>query len=85
MSDGEEVRITSQAGSSTVPILLNEDIRVGVVSLPNGWGHKGGSLSRSNKIGGVNSNELTSHDDVEALAGMSILNGVPFRMTRLVT
>ena len=54
-----------------------------MVSVPNGWGHQGGSWRRSNSFGGVNSNELANPDDVEAIAGMSIINGVAVRMERL--
>lgn len=82
VAEGDLVRLVSAAGSITLPISIQESIREGVVSVPNGWGHKGGSWQRANELRGVNSNELVSHDDVEAIAGMSILNGVPIRMQR---
>ncbi|WP_084541356.1 molybdopterin-containing oxidoreductase family protein [Nocardioides alkalitolerans] len=82
VSDGEEVRLTSRVGSVVVPAAITEDIRPGVVSVPNGWGHRGGSWQRANAIGGVNTNDLVDPCDVEAVAGMSILNGVPIRMER---
>lgn len=81
--NGDKVRLVSRSGSIVVPIAIVDTIRPGVVSVPNGWGHKGVSRSRSNSFGGANSNELVSPDDVEAIAGMSILNGVPVRMERL--
>jgi anaerobic selenocysteine-containing dehydrogenase len=83
VKDGDEVRLVSAAGSITVPISVRDSIRPGVVSLPNGWGHRGGSWERANAFKSANSNDLVSHDDVEAIAGMSILNGVPLRMERL--
>jgi anaerobic selenocysteine-containing dehydrogenase len=81
--DGDAVRLVSQSGSIVVPISIVDTIRPGVVSVPNGWGHNGGSWKRANWFGGANSNELVIPDDVEAVAGMSILNGVPIRMERL--
>lgn len=81
--DGDNVRLVSRAGSIVVAIAIVDTIRPGVVSVPNGWGHQGGSWRRSNSFGGANSNELVSPNDVEAVAGMSILNGVPVRMERL--
>jgi formate dehydrogenase len=83
VKDGEDVRLVSSTGSIIVPIIIRDDIRSGVVSVPNGWGHAGGSWSRANAIKGVNSNDLVSPDEVEAIAGMSILNGVPVRMERI--
>jgi formate dehydrogenase len=83
VTTGDEVRLVSQSGSIVVSIIVVDTIRKGVVSVPNGWGHGGGSWSRANRIKGANSNELVSHQDVEAIAGMSILNGVPIRMERI--
>jgi formate dehydrogenase len=53
----------------------------GVVALPHGWGHKGG-WNVANEAGGVNVNLLASSDpdDLEPLAGMAFLNGIPVRL-----
>jgi hypothetical protein len=64
---------------------LTEDLKQGVVAVPHGWGHKGtGGWRRANAAargGGVNVNLLTSSapEDLERLAGMAVLNGVPVR------
>lgn len=81
--NGETVRLVSAVGSIEVPVRISDSIRPGVVSVPNGWGHKGGAWRRANRIAGANTNELVNHDDVEAVAGMQILNGVPIRMERI--
>ena len=60
--------------------MLTKDIVAGTVAVPHGWGHTGtGGWKVANQAGGVNVNRLTSSDpaDVEALAGMSWLTGVP--------
>jgi hypothetical protein len=50
----------------------------GTVALPHGWGHRGG-WSLANAAGGVNVNLLASSEpeDLEPLAGMAFLNGIP--------
>ena len=59
----------------------------GTIAVPHGWGHKGtGGWKLANSAGGANVNQLMSSDpnDVEALAGMSWLTGVPVeRLARL--
>ncbi|MCW1957159.1 MAG: hypothetical protein KIH64_001150, partial [Mycobacterium sp.] len=61
-----------------------EDIVVGTVAIPHGWGHRGGGWRLANEVGGVNVNELTSNDpeDVESLSGMAWLTGVPIEVER---
>jgi hypothetical protein len=63
---------------------LTADVMRGTVAIPHGWGHEGG-WTRANAAGGANSNALTSSEppDLEALAGMSILNGIPVRLRSL--
>jgi formate dehydrogenase len=48
------------------------------VALPHGWGHNG-SWQRANAAGGATSNFLASSrpEDVEALSGSTVLNGIP--------
>jgi len=59
-------------------VLVTEDMTPGTVALPHGWGHRGG-WSLANAAGGVNVNLLTSAEpeDLEPLAGMAFLNGIP--------
>lgn len=84
VGDGDEVRLESPAGTITVPVVVVDSIRRGVVSVPNGWGHAAaaGPWTDSHATQGANSNVLVDPDDVEAVAGMSILNGIAVRMTR---
>jgi formate dehydrogenase len=53
----------------------------GTVALPHGWGHRGG-WQVANAAGGANSNVLASAEaeDLEPLAGMAFLNGIPVRL-----
>jgi len=56
----------------------------GTVALPHGWGHRGG-WRLANRHAGVNVNLLSSSDveDLEPLAGMAFLNGIPVRVEPL--
>jgi anaerobic selenocysteine-containing dehydrogenase len=80
IADGNAVRISSANGVIEVPVTLSGDIMPGTVAVPHGWGHGGkGRWRLANRAGGVNVNQLMSSEpaDVESLAGMAWLTGVP--------
>jgi anaerobic selenocysteine-containing dehydrogenase len=82
--DGDRVRIASPYGEIELPVIVTKDIVAGVVAVPHGWGHKGtGGWQVANGAGGANVNELMSSapEDLEKLAGMARLTGVPVRVT----
>ncbi|MHC9293073.1 molybdopterin-containing oxidoreductase family protein [Mycobacterium sp. LTG2003] len=83
LSDGDEICVRSPYGKIAVAVSLTTDIVPGTVAIPHGWGHKGsGGWHIANRAGGANVNKLMSSDpaDVEALAGMSWLTGVPVQV-----
>jgi formate dehydrogenase len=63
-------------------VTVTDEVMPGTVAVPHGWGHRGGGWRRANRAGGANVNVLTSSDpaDLERLAGMAHLNGVPIRL-----
>ena len=65
-----------------VPVRVTDEMTPGTVALPHGWGHRGG-WQLANENAGVNVNLLASSDpdDLERLAGMAHLNGIPVRVT----
>jgi formate dehydrogenase len=81
LAEGGDARITSGAGEVVVPVTLTDEMIPGTVALPHGWGHAG-SWRRANAAGGATSNFLASSrpDDVEALSGSTVLNGIPVRI-----
>jgi formate dehydrogenase len=81
LAEGDEARITSTAGEVVVPITITDEMIRGTVALPHGWGHDG-SWQRANAAGGATSNFLASSrpEDVEALSGSTVLNGIPVRI-----
>ncbi len=82
LKDGGLARLESKSGAVEVPVAVTDEMTPGAVALPHGWGHSGGwRLANSNA--GVNVNLLASGqpDDLEALAGMAHLNGIPVRVS----
>ena len=79
---GGRVLIVSPFGRIETEALLTDEVRAGTIAVPHGWGHAGGSWRRANQAGGANVNILTSDriENLERLAGMSHLNGVPVRL-----
>jgi formate dehydrogenase len=86
LEDGGRARIESKAGAVEVPVLVTDEMTQGSMALPHGWGHRGGGWQLANSNPGVNFNRLASSDpdDLEALAGMAFLNGIPVRVSPLV-
>ena len=81
LEDGGTARLASKSGEVEVPVRVTDEVRTGVVALPHGWGHRGG-WQVANAAGGVNVNVLASAEaeDLEPLAGMAFLNGIPVRV-----
>ena len=73
--------IASKSGSLEVPVTVTDEMKPGTVALPHGWGHRGG-WKLANAAGGANVNVLASGEpeDLEPLAGMAFLNGIPVRV-----
>jgi anaerobic selenocysteine-containing dehydrogenase len=81
LSDGERCRITSAHGSIVIDAALTDEVKAGTIAVPHGWGHSGGWRLAS-AAGGANVNLLSSSDpgELEHLAGMAHLNGIPVRL-----
>jgi anaerobic selenocysteine-containing dehydrogenase len=79
LTDGSDAVIASRVGSVTAPVEVTEEVPVGVVSLPHGWGHDmAGTRSQvASKRPGVNSNLLTDPELLDPLSGNAVLNGIP--------
>lgn len=69
--DGQLVQVSSRVAAVKVQVLGSLDMMPGVVSLPHGWGHAGP---------GVSANDLTDEQQVDALSGNAVLNGVPVQV-----
>ena len=82
LDDGAQAQLSSKAGSIQVPVKVTDEMTPGTVALPHGWGHRGGSWQLANEHGGANINLLAGSEpeDLEKLAGMAFLNGIPVRL-----
>src|SRR5690606_5237763 len=76
---GQEVRITSEAGSVVAPSEITRKIRPGVVSLPHGWGHQPEDirLDIAKRHPGGNFNALAPADMIDPASGNAVVNGIP--------
>jgi anaerobic selenocysteine-containing dehydrogenase len=86
IGDGDTVQVRSPYGQIALPVALTADIVPGTIAVPHRWGHTGtGGWRLANRAGGANVNQLMSSNpnDVEKLAGMSWLTGVPVEVERL--
>ncbi len=81
LANGDTCRVSTTHGFVELPAFVTDEVGPGTVAIPHGWGHNGG-WQIANAAGGVNVNEMlsTDIDDVERLAGMAHLNGVPVRI-----
>jgi anaerobic selenocysteine-containing dehydrogenase len=82
VEDGELCRISSAHGAIELPARLTDEVKPGTIAVPHGWGHRGGGWRTANGAGGANVNLLASSDpdDLERLAGMAFLSGIPIRL-----
>ncbi|GGU02237.1 molybdopterin oxidoreductase family protein [Streptomyces violascens] len=85
LADGTDVRITSEGGAVAAPVEITDSVRVGVVSLPHGWGHSrpGSRLAVAADRPGVNVNQLLDGSRFDPLSGTSVLNGFPVEVVPL--
>jgi anaerobic selenocysteine-containing dehydrogenase len=81
IADGDVVRVTSDAGTISVACEVTDAVRVGVVSLPHGWGQslEGVELDVATDIVSVNTNVLVP-STVDPLSGNAVLTGVRVRV-----
>ena len=82
IEDGAPCRISSPHGTIELPAKVTDEIVAGTVAVPHGWGHQSGGWSIAREAGGANVNALSSSEpeDLEKLAGMAHLNGIPIRI-----
>ncbi|MGB5811858.1 MAG: molybdopterin-dependent oxidoreductase [Polyangiales bacterium] len=76
---GAMVEVRSQVASVRLPVELTDEMMVGSVALPHGWGHQeADGLSVASQTTGANVNLLAADgpDQLEFFSGMAQLNGI---------
>ncbi|MGB5697892.1 MAG: molybdopterin-dependent oxidoreductase [Polyangiales bacterium] len=79
IESGAMVEVRSPVASVRVPVELTEEMMVGAVALPHGWGHQAADgLSVASKTTGANVNLLAADgpEQLEPFSGMAKLNGI---------
>lgn len=79
---GDVAVLESRVHSGPLRVHVSDEMRPGVVSLPHGWGHAQSAPWQqvAGRHPGVSANDWTDDQEVEAIVGQSILNGVPVRL-----
>ncbi|MEP2717893.1 molybdopterin oxidoreductase family protein [Pseudophaeobacter sp.] len=84
LEDGQEVLIESAVGQVALPVEITEDIAPGVVSIPQGWGQRQGTLGAATRVQTVSINDLTDDSRIDPVSGNAAFNGVPVRASAVV-
>jgi anaerobic selenocysteine-containing dehydrogenase len=87
LATGALARVTSRVGEIVVPVEVTGAMRVGVVSLPHGWGHgRPGVLLRvAGTRPGASINDLTDDLAVDAPSGNAAFSGVRVGVAAVVS
>jgi len=80
ISDGEQVRLSTRAGTETVEVAISKLTRPGMVLLPQGFG-----LEFEGQCVGVNVNRLTSAGHRDRIAATPYHRRVPCRVEKIST
>ncbi len=84
VESGAMVEVRSSVAAVQLPVKLTDDMMVGAVALPHGWGHQDADgLRVATKTRGVNVNLLAEDgpDRLEYFSGMAKLNGIWVEVT----
>ena len=78
LQDGDLAEVSSRVGQVQLPVEFTDEMMLGVVSLPHGWGHgrAGTRLEVASAHAGVSANDVTDDQYIDVLSGNAALNGV---------
>jgi anaerobic selenocysteine-containing dehydrogenase len=85
LAEGDVAEIRSATGKIRLPVVLDEDLMVGVIAVPHGWGHaRADGLAVAQAAAGENANALSPDgpEACEALSGMARLTAIPVELER---
>ncbi len=74
LADGQTVRLTSDVGHIDVALEVSDEMRVGTVAVPHGWGHRNTGWQHANSLPGANVNDLHDPELVDTFTGTAALN-----------
>lgn len=82
--DGNEVIVTNENGTVVANLVINDDLREGVVAMTHGWGHANNPrLQLAHNHPGTNVNALlpTGAGSFDPLSNMSFMTGIPVNVS----
>jgi anaerobic selenocysteine-containing dehydrogenase len=84
LAAGDVALVESRVGRVTVAVEVTDEMRLGVVCLPYGWGHDAPGARLRVAVGrpGVNTNILTDGAVHDSVSGNAVLNGIPVTVSR---
>ena len=84
LNQDEIAVVESAVGRVELPVEISDDIMLGVVSIPHGYGHhrKQTKLSVANENAGVSINDLTDAKCVDPISGNAAFSGQKVTVTR---
>ncbi len=83
--DGAQAILRNPQGQIEVQVEISDQMMLGVISLPHGWGHDlpGSQLSLAQQRPGANLNALLSDQIRDPLSGNAVLSGVAVELVAL--
>lgn len=74
LAQGDVVRVASEIGQIDIPVDISDEMRVGTVAVPHGWGHRKTGWLHANTLPGANVNDLHDPDRVDTFTGTAAVN-----------
>jgi anaerobic selenocysteine-containing dehydrogenase len=83
LADGDRARVSSASGAFEAEVHVTDEMRVGVISLPHGFGHRvdGARLRVAYQQPGVNVNLASDPSFLDVPSGNAAFNGVAVQVT----
>ena len=85
LATGEKARVRSKSGEIVTEVEVSDEMMMGVVSLPHGFGHTrpGSRTPVATRLQpGANANQLTDEGPLDVPSGTHIANGIPVEVAR---
>jgi anaerobic selenocysteine-containing dehydrogenase len=74
LTQGDTVRVASAVGHVEIPLDISDEMRVGTVAVPHGWGHRNTGWRHADTLAGANVNVLHDPDQVDTFTGTAAVN-----------
>lgn len=84
IENGESVRVSSRVGTIEITAEVSEEVAVGVVCIPHGWGHdrEGVKMETAQAHAGSSVNDLTDEKYLDSLTGNIGFSGVGVKVEK---